>query len=97
MRVAGRSKATFDLYRTSLGQRAIFFTVLNPLPNGACFAGVRTPVEWNLFGYQYISFKCNASGSAMIYKLVLRHNHLEDKRFDNNPTYEQLFKVCSKI
>lgn len=90
VRSAGRSKATFDLYKTSVKQSAIFFSLLNPLPNGACFAGVRTSTQLDLEGYQYISFTCKTTGSATIYKIVLRHNYLDN---EPHPTYEQKFKV----
>lgn len=92
LRSAGKSKATFDLYKTHTHQSAILFTLLNPLPNGACFAGVRTPTKLNLNGYQYISFQCETTGKANIYKIVLRHNNLNS---EPHPTYEQKFEVCS--
>lgn len=91
VRSAGRSKASFDLYKTSVKQSAIFFSLLNPLPNGACFAGVRTSTQLDLEGYQYISFTCKTTGNATIYKIILRHNHLDN---EPHPTFEQKFKVC---
>jgi len=92
VRSAGRSKATFDLYRTQTNQSAILFTLLNPLPNGACFGGVRTATHLNLYEYQYISFTCIATGNATTYKIILRHNNLND---EPNPTFEQKFQVNS--
>jgi len=90
VRSAGKSKATFDLYKTQTSQSAILFTLLNPLPNGACFGGVRTLTQLNLEGYEYISFVCKTTGNATTYKIILRHNGLND---EPNPTYEQKFKV----
>lgn len=90
VRSAGTSKATFDLYNTQTKQSAILFTLLNPLPNGACFSGVRTLTQLNLDGYKYISFVCKTTGNATTYKIILRHNNLNE---EPNPTYEQKFKV----
>ena len=41
-REPGKSKASFVLQKSRLFQRAIFFALLNPQPNGAGFAGVKT-------------------------------------------------------
>lgn len=90
VRSAGKSKATFDLYKTQTKQSAILFTLLNPLPNGACFSGVRTSTQFNLDGYEYFSFVCKTTGNATTYKIILRHNNLND---EPNPTFEQKFKV----
>ncbi|XP_060847953.1 uncharacterized protein LOC132927440 [Rhopalosiphum padi] len=90
VRSAGRSKASFDLYKTQTKQSAILFTLLNPLPNGACFGGVRTVTQLNLDGYEYLSFLCKTTGNATTYKIILRHNNLND---EPNPTFEQKFKV----
>lgn len=91
VRSEGKSKATFDLYNTKTKQSAILFTLLNPLPNGACFSGVRTCTQLNLEKYNYISFLCKTQGNAKIYKIVLRHNNWNNKPY---PTYEQKFEVC---
>ena len=40
VREVGKSKATLVLQKTRMFQRAIFFALLNPQPNGACFAGM---------------------------------------------------------
>lgn len=90
VRSQGKSKAVIDLYKTGTKQSAILFTLLNPLPNGACFGGVRTPTQLNLHGYQYISFSCRATGNATTYKIVLRHENLND---EPHPSFEQTFKV----
>lgn len=94
VRSAGRSKATFDIYKTQTNQSAILFTLLNPLPNGACFAGVRTTTQLNLDGYDYISFLCSTTGNATTYKIILRHNNLND---EPHPTFEQKFMVSLVI
>lgn len=90
VRQEGKSKATFDLYKTHRKQSAILFSLLNPLPNGACFSGIRTITnDLNLEQFKYISFECTTQGQASIYKIILRNNDLNEK----NPTYEQKFKV----
>lgn len=94
VRYAGRSKASFDLYKTKINQSAIFFSLLNPLPNGACFSGVRTMTQLNLDGYRCLHFVCKATGNATTYKIILRHNNLHT---EPNPSFEQKFKVCTSI
>ena len=42
VRTPGMSKASFVLQKSRVFQRAIFFALLNPQPNGAGFAGVKT-------------------------------------------------------
>ena len=47
-REPGKSKASFVLQKSRLFQRAIFFALLNPQPNGAGFAGVKTNLSLDL-------------------------------------------------
>ena len=47
-REPGKSKASFVLQKSRLFQRAIFFALLNPQPNGAGFAGVKTDLTLDL-------------------------------------------------
>ena len=44
-REPGKSKAAFVLQKSKLFQRVVFFAMLNPQPNGAGFAGVKTNVS----------------------------------------------------
>ena len=48
VREVGKSKATLVLQKTRKFQRAIFFTLLNPQSNGACFAGVNFDGNFDL-------------------------------------------------
>ena len=48
VRTPGMSKASFVLQKSKLFQRAIFFALLNPQPNGAGFAGVKTNLSMDL-------------------------------------------------
>ncbi|XP_015595112.1 uncharacterized protein LOC107267654 [Cephus cinctus] len=90
VRTVGKSKATLVLQTTQVFQRAIFFTLLNPQPNGAGFAGVRTPVDFDLSAYKNITITCRAQGNNNNYKVVLRHRNLTS---NEDPTYEKFFTV----
>lgn len=84
------SKAVLTLQKTQLFQRGVFFTLLNPQPNGAGFAGVRMPVTWDLSEYANIEIKCRAQGNNEHYKVVLRHKGLAS---NDDTSYEQTFDV----
>lgn len=90
VRTVGKSKATLVLQKTQEFQRAVFFTLLNPQPNGAGFAGVRTLVKLDLSSYSNIELICRAQGQNNNYKVVLRHEGLHT---DEDVTYEQIFTV----
>lgn len=90
VREVGKSKASLVLQQTQVFQRAIFFTLLNPQPNGAGFAGVRTRTNWNLSSVKNIKITCRGQGSNENYKIVLRHNGLES---NDDISYEQFFTV----
>ncbi|XP_050435418.1 uncharacterized protein LOC126842444 isoform X2 [Adelges cooleyi] len=91
VRAEGKSKASFDVYKTSKAQSAILFTLVNPQPNGAGFCGVRTTrQQLNLNGYDYIHFVCRPKGNATRYKIVLRHNNENN---EPHPSFEQQFQV----
>merc|ERR1712227_186892 len=75
-REVGMSKASFVLQKTQKYQRAIFFALLNPQPNGACFAGFRTEVNFDSSNYDSIQMRLKgAQGDIWRYKLVLTHQH----------------------
>lgn len=90
VRTVGMSKATLVLQKTQVFQRAVFFALLNPQPNGAGFAGVRrlAPVS-DLGQYDGIDLKCRAQGQFNGFKIVLRHKNLDD---EPNVSYEQMFE-----
>ncbi|XP_015112417.1 uncharacterized protein C9E9.15 isoform X2 [Diachasma alloeum] len=90
VRTVGMSKAALTLQKTQVFQRAVFFTLLNPQPNGAGFAGVRVPTVWNLTEYRNIEIKCRGQGANDHYKVVLRHKGLSA---NNEISYEQFFTV----
>lgn len=88
VREVGKSKAAITLQRTQVFQRAIFFTLLNPQPNGAGFAGVRTVTNFDLADCKNLEITLRAQGENDRYKVVLRHKYLHA---ESDPSYEQFF------
>lgn len=89
LRDVGMSKATLILQKTKVFQRAILFTMLNPQPNGACFAGVKTATMFDLSDYESITINLRSQGANSHYKMVMQHK----SRNTTSPTYEQMFEV----
>ena len=92
-REVGLSKAVLSLQKTRVFQRAVFFALLNPQPNGAAFAGVRTErgrFRVNLTDFESIVLRVRPSGNPTHYKITLRHNLDETEG-----AYEQIFQVSS--
>merc|ERR1711892_1345945 len=48
VRTPGMSKAVFGLQKSKLFQRANFFALLNPQDNGACFAGIKRNITFEV-------------------------------------------------
>lgn len=90
VRTVGKSKATLVLQKTQIFQRAVFFTLLNPQPNGAGFAGVRIPMNINLSDFENIEINCRAQGKNNHYKVVLRH---KGQSSNKDISYEQFFEA----
>lgn len=90
VRTVGKSKATLVLQKTQLFQNAIFFTLLQPQPNGAGFAGVQRQVSLNLSNYSNILIRCRGEGENDHYKIVLKHNN---EMAHQDITYEHVFTV----
>ncbi|XP_012244791.1 uncharacterized protein LOC100747856 isoform X2 [Bombus impatiens] len=88
VRTVGKSKAVLALQTTQVFQRAIFFTLLNPQPNGAGFAEIRTMTNLNLSNFENIEINCRGQGNNIHYKIVLRHKGLHS---NEDITYEQFF------
>ncbi|XP_012281116.1 uncharacterized protein C9E9.15 [Orussus abietinus] len=88
VRTVGKSKAVLALQTTQMFRRAIFFTLLNPQPNGAGFAGMITATSLDLSNYQKFDIRCRGQGSNSHYKVLLRQWGM-DPTLD--VTYEQLF------
>ncbi|KAA0202253.1 hypothetical protein HAZT_HAZT007923 [Hyalella azteca] len=54
-------------------QRGVFFSLLNPQPNGAGFAGAASRRRWDLKGNTGLELRVRAQGDCDTYKLVLYH------------------------
>lgn len=73
-REVGMSKASLVLQKTQRYQRAIFFALLNPQPNGACFAGFRSETDFDSSKYDAIQLRLKgAQGDIWRYKICLNH------------------------
>lgn len=90
VRTVGKSKAVLTLQTSQLFQRAVLFTLLNPQPNGAGFAGVRTPTNLDLSKFENIEITCRGQGQNSNYKISLRHKG-QDSNLDLS--YEHFFTV----
>ncbi|CAF4791129.1 unnamed protein product, partial [Rotaria magnacalcarata] len=77
-RDVGKSKGAFLQQKTQQFQRAIFFTLLNPQPNGAGFAGVTYRQQsFDLSTFTGIKLSVRAQGENYWYKVILRHHNEE--------------------
>ncbi|XP_044732342.1 uncharacterized protein LOC123295167 isoform X4 [Chrysoperla carnea] len=89
VREVGKSKGVMVLQKTRVFQRAIFFSLLNPQPNGACFAGVKTETMFDLSKFESLTLNVRGQGSASIYKVVIKHK----SQNSTTPDYEQTFEA----
>ena len=93
-RVVGKSKGILVQQKTQQFQRAIFFSLLNPQPNGAAFAGVayrKKSFDFNSF--TGLKLTVRAQGENFLYKVVLRHHSQQSSL---QPSYETFFEVNLK-
>merc|ERR1719397_2106374 len=82
------SKASFVLQKTQRYQRAIFFAMLNPQPDGACFAGYRSDTDFHSSNYKAVQLRLRgAQGDLSRYKIVLNN------QISNQRSYESYFYV----
>ncbi|VDN10955.1 unnamed protein product [Dibothriocephalus latus] len=94
VRAAGRSKAIITSHHGAVSvylatdgtvQKfgcAIFFYLLDPLPNGACFAGVRyNGTRWNLSDYDGIEAELRCTGSNEWFKIAFDQKYSYEKQF----------------
>lgn len=90
-RDVGKSKGVLVQQKTQQFQRAIFFTLLNPQPNGAGFAGVSyRKQKFDLSSFTGLKLSARAQGENYVYKVILRHHHEESSLL---PSYEIFFEV----
>ena len=82
------------LQKTRQFQQGIFFVLLNPQPNGACFAGMNFDGNFNLDIYSGFEFKFKAQASDIkSWKIVLKTSD----SIDRFTSYQQDFEVCTVI
>merc|ERR1712172_308144 len=90
VRSVGKSKATLVLQKTRQFQQGIFFVLLNPQPNGACFAGMNFDRNFNLENYSGFEFKFKAQASDIkSWKIVLKTSD----SIDRFTSYQQDFEA----
>ena len=90
VRVPGKSKATLVLQKTKEFQRAIFFALLNPQPDGACFAGMKLAGNFDLSSSIGLEIRMRSQAQNLNqWKIVLSTSATSD-RFSS---YEQVFEV----
>lgn len=90
-RDVGKSKGLLVEQKTQQYQRAIFFSLLNPQPNGAGFVGViYRKQSFDLSSFTGLKLTVRAQGENYYYKLILRHHNQESSL---EPSYENFFEV----
>jgi len=90
VRSVGKSKATLVLQKTRQFQQGIFFVLLNPQPNGACFAGMNFDGNFNLEKCSGFEFKFKAQASDLkSWKIVLKTSD----SIDRFTSYQQDFEA----
>jgi hypothetical protein len=94
-REVGKSKGVLVEQKTEQFQRAIFFSLLNPQPNGAGFAGVSyRKNSFDLSSFTGLKLSVRAQGENFVYKVILRHHNEESSL---QPSYENFFEVMKTI
>lgn len=95
VREPGMSKAVLSLQITQLFQRAVMFAMINPQPNGAGFAGVKTslPESAKMHAGQSTGLKLRVRGQGQLsyWKVVMTNRDLVNsfRGYD----YEQKFQL----
>ena len=86
------SKAVFSLQKSKVFQRAVMFAIINPQPNGAGFAGVKSNVTFeDVDGKEGVLLQCKGQGSLKYWKVVLTDS--EFLGLTKLYTYEAKFTV----
>ena len=99
-REAGLSKASLVFVNATSDPRSVFFTLLVPQPDGACFAGVedaasfqagRLPADWAVFSDIYLTMR--SSGPNSVYKVVLKDSYTAME--NSSVTFEHYFTTAT--
>lgn len=89
------SKAAFTLQKSRLFQRAVFFALLNPQPNGAGFAGIKTNLTLDLEKTgvaEGLLLQLRAQGNLEFWKIVMTNSQFYSQTAPYN--YEAKFRVA---
>ena len=89
------SKAAFTLQKSRLFQRAVFFALLNPQPNGAGFAGIKTNLTLDLektVVAEGLLLQLRAQGNLEFWKVVMTNSQFYSQTAPYN--YEAKFRVA---
>merc|ERR1712032_1307451 len=70
VRSAGMSKAVFSLQRSVRFQRAVLFAMINPQPNGAGFAGVKSNVNFSSEVHLHVNFQHFLVQSFLLFHFI---------------------------
>jgi len=94
-RSVGKSKAVMTIVESETVRRAVFFALLNPQPDGACFAGMRkfynTPQDWSEYVYIALN-RVRNQGENTQYKIIIQ----DDKSvYNSSLVFEGFFDVTS--
>ena len=94
-RTAGLSKASFVSIDSTNDPRAVFFSLLVPQDDSACFAGIedssKGSMNWDL--YESMTLHLKRSGPNSIYKVVLKDALVQSQ--NSSVTFEQIFDIAS--
>jgi len=94
VREPGMSKAAFTLQKSRLFQRAVFFALINPQPNGAGFAGIKTNLSLELDKTgegQGLLLQLRSQGDLEVWKVVMTNSEFHGQTAPY--TYEAKFRV----
>jgi len=97
VREPGMSKASFSLQKSRLFQRAVFFALLNPQPNGAGFAGIKTNITFDLDSFnstEGLILQLRSQGDINYWKVVMTNSEFYGETAPY--TYEAKFLVSER-
>jgi len=94
VREPGMSKAGFTIQKSRLFQRAVFFALINPQPNGAGFAGIKTnlSLELDKTGQgEGLLLQLRSQGDLKVWKVVMTNTEFSGETAPYS--YEAKFRV----
>jgi hypothetical protein len=95
-RSVGMSKGSISLIESEEVRCAVFFSLLNPQPDSACFAGVQkkydNPLDWTAF--HSLSLQSRGQGEYATFKVILKDSQSES---NSSLAFEQYFEARRNI